>query len=1227
MLLPPLVTSPIYISYYFIKKAGHIERKKSRKSLIPKRPAVFMAVKQKSDNIIDEVSVCVKQERQDRFVPLEKIVSDKDIALSVAKSATETAVKIDIQIEGDKKCILHWGMQLRGRDTWAAPPRPVWPEGTTAFDGAAVRTPFSAHDGKRGISITIGRSPDLLAIDFALFFPDEGSWDNNGGRNYRIDLPPSESASPLPWEVLERETGKKEVSHKRLYELAEGRELALAVWKEPEDYVLGLVADLEGPLLLHWGISVRSRLEWDMPPEAMLPAGSEAFDRKAVRTPFADRGGLRRLTLKISAKDAPSGISFVLYQPGTGRWFKDRGRNFYVPLVLSPEPGSALGSPELSDLADEIVGHETGRNSWTLMHRFNLCYDLLDRVKNNADALALIFVWLRFSAIRQLDWQRNYNTKPRELGHAMDRLTLKLAGCYTAEPGDRELIRLIFTTLGRGSDAQRVRDEVLNIMHRRHIKEVSGHFMEEWHQKLHNNATPDDIVICEAYLAFLKSNGNLDRFYERLNEGGLTRERLESYERPIVSHPDFVPHLKDDLISDFEHFLGILKEVHSGTDLGTAIHSARYLFGAEMNGLMDHIWRHRDDRKLVPFVQKIIEGRRRLKGLMKGHADRIRDLLFLDIALEDFSRIAVERNLAAGLGRDELADLIEALLEIMTLSAEDEELRACLRHWRRLAATERFSKDWALHADSVIDRIQRSIGSFIDRYYRLLQPKAEFLGRAFTADTWTVTLFGEEVVRGMPAFALSMLLRKLNPILREAAELGDWQIISPGRAEGYVEVTDSLKSVQGKRFARKTVIISDRVAGDEEIPEAVVAIITPDSTDVLAHVAIRARNAGVLFAVCYNAEKLDGLKKLRGTFASLGINAAGEVLFEHGSPGREEEIPLKRTAPAPLSAPSFSAYAVSLQEFTEDVVGGKSLNIKKMQGRLPDWIHLPASAAIPFGIFEKVLGTKENEEVAGRCEELIDGLGRSDEHGDEGTLGRLRNAILDLKAPEELSVGLKKVMTESGFPWPEWDGAWTCIKKVWASKWNTRAYLSRVARGIAHQDLYMAVLVQRIVEADYSYVIHTVNPFSGNRDEIYAEAVLGLGEALVGNYPGRALSFLCGKSDKAPRLLSYPGKSIGLFGEGLTFRSDSNGEDLAEYAGAGLYDSFMLPEPRRVILDYTDERIVWDRDFRRRFMTGVAAIGELVETALGGPQDIEGAFSGEEFYVVQARPQVGLRND
>lgn len=41
--------------------------------------------------------------------------------------------------------------------------------------------------------------------------------------------------------------------------------------------------------------------------------------------------------------------------------------------------------------------------------------------------MARIFVWLRYSASRQLTWQRNYNTQPRILGEAQRRLTHAIA--------------------------------------------------------------------------------------------------------------------------------------------------------------------------------------------------------------------------------------------------------------------------------------------------------------------------------------------------------------------------------------------------------------------------------------------------------------------------------------------------------------------------------------------------------------------------------------------------------------------------------------------------------------------------------------------------------------------------------------------------------------------------------------------------------------------------------
>ncbi|MDA8432566.1 MAG: hypothetical protein M0Z60_06345, partial [Nitrospiraceae bacterium] len=481
--------------------------------------------------------------------------------------------------------------------------------------------------------------------------------------------------------------------------------IALHIEKRVLDSLVECVicTDDNAACLLHWGLRRRGKPSWQAPPQDSWPEASRPFDEKAVQSPFVGPGCV---TIRLAGRQDLRSVDFVIFFPDENRWDNNRGKNYRIELPGPPSPDEALlGGRVAAEIAGEIIERETSRNSWTLMHRFNLCYDLLDKAKNTEEGLALVFVWLRYSFIRQLDWQRNYNTQPRELGHAMDRLTLKLAGIYGEVPERRELVRLIMTTLGRGSDAQRVRDEVLNIMHRHHIKEVSGHFMEEWHQKLHNNTTPDDIVICEAYLEFMRSNGTLERFYKTLNDAGVTKERLEGYERPIRSHPDFIPHLKDALISDFEHFLGILKAVHAGTDLGTAIYAARHLLDGEMNGLMDFIWHHREDGKTAAGVLagKITEARRRLSNQLSGHADRVRDLLFLDIALEDFLRMVVERSLGLALDPNELADLSGMVLENLVITTPDEELLSCLRIWDRLVKMPHFGREWSLRAKAVTD--------------------------------------------------------------------------------------------------------------------------------------------------------------------------------------------------------------------------------------------------------------------------------------------------------------------------------------------------------------------------------------------------------------------------------------------------------------------------------------------------------------------------------------------
>jgi alpha-glucan,water dikinase len=1002
-----------------------------------------------------------------------------------------------------------------------------------------------------------------------------------------------------------------------------GVKLMAQVDRNDDQVQIALQGVAPGRCLLHWGLRRRGADGWFQPPPLSWPPGTVAVGPNAAQTPLPQTAGDPGLGFHLDGAGDLVSLEFVLFYPEQSRWDNNNGRNYQIALQPIPNQPPAPGSIPEAGIAEEIVRAETSHNSWTLMHRFNLCHDLLDRVRGSLDGQAQLYVYLRFSAVRQLTWQRNYNTKPRELAHAQERLTRKLAEIYRAEPASRPLTRLTLATVGRGGEGQQIRDEILNIMHRHHIKEVSGHFLEEWHQKLHNNTTPDDLVICEAFIAFLRSHGNRDVFYQTLEAGGVTRQRLESFERPIRSQPDFVPHLKEALIHDFGSFLRILKASHSGTDLETAINAARPHLDGGLQGLLNYLWERRNDGpdRVIDLVRQITDARRRL-SISFGHSNGLRELLYLDLALEQLLRAAVERNIHLRIGGDQLVDLIAWVLENVTLSYEDSELTVCSRHWERLRSLPRFDAAWSLHTKSVVDRISRALSSWIDRVYQLLQPKAEYLGNGFQAESWAVNLFSEEVVRGGSlGFVLSMLLRHLDPALRQAAHLGNWQIISRGRGAGRVEVVDALRSVQGRHFEVPTVVVADKVTGEEEIPEGVTAVVAPDVVDIVSHVAVRARNANILFASCHDAELLQRLKSFQGRHLQLEISPAGDVITAETAAQTPAAATPSRRAPVKVARRTFTKYAVPPAGFDAKLVGGKSCHQARLRGRLPDWIHLPLSAALPFGVFERVLSLPLNQKIARRYSELV----LQTAGGRTEPLAALREVVLGVSAPAELEVALREAMTAAGLAWPDdWEQVWNRIKQVWASKWNERAFLSRERLGMPHDSLFMAVLIQQVVPADYAFVIHTVNPSNGNADELFVEVVLGLGETLVGNYPGRALSFVWNKRSEQMSVLSFPSKSSGLYGDGLIFRSDSNGEDLAGFAGAGLYDSVLLKSPRKIDLDYTHEPLVWDESFRNNLAAAIARVGLEVERTSGSPQDIEGAVAGGNYYVVQTRPQVGL---
>ena len=71
------------------------------------------------------------------------------------------------------------------------------------------------------------------------------------------------------------------------------------------------------------------------------------------------------------------------------------------------------------------------------------------------------------------------------------------------------------------------------------------------------------------------------------------------------------------------------------------------------------------------------------------------------------------------------------------------------------------------------------------------------------------------------------------------------------------------------------------------------------------------------------------------------------------------------------------------------------------------------------------------------------------------------------------------------------------VRACWDSLHTERAIAYREAAGVAHDTARMAVIVQRMVDAEVAGVLFTANPLTGSRSEAVVDAAPGLGTAVV----------------------------------------------------------------------------------------------------------------------------------
>ncbi|EMA36566.1 pyruvate, water dikinase [Halococcus hamelinensis] len=172
------------------------------------------------------------------------------------------------------------------------------------------------------------------------------------------------------------------------------------------------------------------------------------------------------------------------------------------------------------------------------------------------------------------------------------------------------------------------------------------------------------------------------------------------------------------------------------------------------------------------------------------------------------------------------------------------------------------------------------------------------------------------------------------------------------------------------------------------------------------------------------------------------------------------------------------------------------------------------------------------------------------------------------------------------------------VKECWASLFTQRAIYYREQQGFEHRAVDIAVVVQRMVDAEKSGVMFTSHPSTG-APEVIVEAAWGLGEAVVAG-------------EVSPD----------------NYRIDRETSDVVETTVADKKtmcvkdvetgETTMQPVP-----DEKREAQVLDDDE----IESLVAIGEQVEGHYGDPQDVEWAIIDGEVFMLQSRPITTIADD
>jgi len=170
--------------------------------------------------------------------------------------------------------------------------------------------------------------------------------------------------------------------------------------------------------------------------------------------------------------------------------------------------------------------------------------------------------------------------------------------------------------------------------------------------------------------------------------------------------------------------------------------------------------------------------------------------------------------------------------------------------------------------------------------------------------------------------------------------------------------------------------------------------------------------------------------------------------------------------------------------------------------------------------------------------------------------------------------------------------------KCWSSLFTPRAIFYRTNKGFKHEQVLISVGVQKMVNSRSAGVMFTINPVTGNRDQIIIEGSWGLGEAVV-------------SGAETP-------DHFEVFRQTLETTERRIAKKVVEYIRnprTGKTEHAKVPAERQ------EEPCITVEEVRK-----LAQLGDEIDEHYGKPQDIEWAIDRdlkfpESIFIVQSRPE------